>query len=495
MEVEEQDTVIGRYVAKGSFVLESAAHFGSGKEGDSTDLAIMRDAADNPIITGSSIAGVCRTYLTYLKQGKSAFGYIDGSKIPTQQIDREEKERSLREQEDEVIQLLFGDWQSKKRGEGNQSLLMVYDAYPHNSEVRLAKRDGVKISSTTGQAEDGAKYDLEVIEAGTVFQLHFELVIRKCYEEQAEKLKTLLGVILAAFENGEILLGAKTRRGFGRGKVNDWKIHDWDFRQPKHVLQWLQNAEPTTPPPVTQLDSSKQINLDIQMTFDLKSSLLIRSYVEENIQPDAVQLKTRKKDGKLAPLIPGSTLAGVIRHQAERILHTLTQGRPGVIEEYLEPIFGTAAKDKQRASRFLIEETWLPEDIASEIQSRIQIDRFTGAVLPGALFDEKPVWGHGERLVLHCRLQEPKKYEVGLIIQVIKDLWLGEVTIGGGAGIGRGVIRGQDASLKLNSADNPKFWGFRQEGANLVFENTSASLSELEHFAKELCEELAKNGK
>lgn len=519
------DKVISRYLAEGTLVLQSAAHFGSGEEGPDTDLAIMRDAAGTPVIPGSSLAGACRSYLTYYLLGKKAFFYLGDEQIPTLQVDREKKERELRSQElhsqeGRLIGQLFGDWQfreleeakpnGKKAGgeqkASGQSTLIVYDAYP-GKEVKPIKKDGVAIQAATGQAQKGAKYDLEIIEPGTEFLLRFELVIRQ--DHNAPELKNLLGILLTAFEAGEIRLGAKTSRGLGRGKVADWKIHDWDFTQnPAYILDWLRATPPSTTRPITPaLSAGKQSYLDIEAVFELDSSLLVRSYVDENDQPDAVQLNLPQANGRKAPLIPGSSAAGLLRHRAERIVRTLGADPEKAV---IWPLFGIAGgngdkkknpeatkqeKEKeryQRVSRLRIEEEWLTGEAISEVQSRIQIDRLTGGVMPGALFDEKPVWGKNLQWKLCCRVYEPKDYELGLLLHLIKDMWLGDLTVGGGAGIGRGVLRGKSAKI-IWQKEAKEEWSFRQADDRLVFEPASTPQA-LNKFAASLKEELTKNG-
>ncbi len=307
MSVINNEAVIGRYIAEGTLVLESAAHFGSGEEGWDTDLAILRDAGGQPVIAGSALAGVCRSFLTYQLLGAAAFGYRDGSPIPPGQFNQEQRERELRLVESQgasIIGLIFGDWQFKGNDEGGQSALMVYDAYPvPGKRVKVARRDGVKISAQSGQAEDRAKYNLEVIEAGTSFNLRFELVIRQGYHSKAAELKENLGLILTAFENGEIRLGARTRRGLGRGRVEHWRVQDWDYSNPRQVLDWLQDHPPSTPRPGVENNPGRQSFFKLEVTFKLEGSMLVRSYVEEVNQPDAVQLNSPRADGQVAPRV------------------------------------------------------------------------------------------------------------------------------------------------------------------------------------------------
>ena len=167
--------------------------------------------------------------------------------------------------------------------------------------------------------------------------------------------------------------------------------------------------------------------------------------------PDAVHVHS---DG--APIVPGTSIAGVLRHRAARIAHTLAV-QPDKAETMITQMFGDVTEgDKakkeaptQRASRIRCDEKPI-KHTTEQIQARIRIDRLTGGVLPGYLFDEKPVWaevGNVALWSLSCRLTEPDDAEIGLILQAVKDMWAGDLPVGGGGGIGRGVLRGRKATI------------------------------------------------
>jgi len=102
------------------------------------------------------------------------------------------------------------------------------------------------------------------------------------------------------------------------------------------------------------------------------------------------------------------------------------------------------------------------------IQNRIRQDRFTGGVQDGALFNEMPAWpvpGGGSTLTLTLTLdgarpgkdapedaprsRPPEPHEVDLLLQVYHDLWSGDLPIGGGVNVGRGVVRGLRGGLSV----------------------------------------------
>jgi CRISPR/Cas system CSM-associated protein Csm3 (group 7 of RAMP superfamily) len=145
-------------------------------------------------------------------------------------------------------------------------------------------------------------------------------------------------------------------------------------------------------------------------------------------------------------VLPGTSLAGVLRHRALRIANTLavdeTRG-PTLIDE----IFGSSKKGDLTASRVAVQET-VVKGVRPLVQTRVKIDRFTGGAYPTALFSEEPVFGGPDsRVKVKLTLRNPKDYEVGLLLLLLKDLWTGDLPVGGERSVGRGRLKGVKAEL------------------------------------------------
>jgi hypothetical protein len=63
---------------------------------------------------------------------------------------------------------------------------------------------------------------------------------------QEERLAMLVAA-LQALEQGEIAIGARKTRGFGRCRVVGWRMARFDLRQPEDLLAWLTLDENTYP--------------------------------------------------------------------------------------------------------------------------------------------------------------------------------------------------------------------------------------------------------
>jgi hypothetical protein len=74
-------------------------------------------------------------------------------------------------------------------------------------------------------------------------------------------------------------------------------------------------------------------------------------------------------------------------------------------------------------------------------QGRVKIDRFTGGALETALFEEQPCVGG--KVSLNVRVLNPTPAQMGLLALVARDLCEGLLPLGGGAAVGRGVMKGE----------------------------------------------------
>jgi CRISPR/Cas system CSM-associated protein Csm3 (group 7 of RAMP superfamily) len=118
------------------------------------------------------------------------------------------------------------------------------------------------------------------------------------------------------------------------------------------------------------------------------------------------------------------------------------------------------------------------------VQTRVKIDRFTGGAFESALFTEQPLVGKPDSEVkLHLTLrvphnETPKESELGLLLLLLKDLWTGDLPIGGESGIGRGRLKGKEATFSVGSEK----WGFKESPDGTLAINGNAN--QLEDFVK-----------
>ena len=210
-----------RIYAEGAWVASSPLHVG-GEEDllGSADMQLLRTGDGKFTIPGASIAGAARSRLAQDFAGDFAAGI---GKEPA------------------WMKALFGGGDAQA---GTMSALIVPDAMPVAAQPQL--RDGVAISHDTGQAEEGARYVVETLPAGISFTIRFELAVydQPASETNERDLISGFRTLLELFQkvSDGVWLGAKTRSGFGRGHVANWKVAALDMRMKADVRRWLQRG-------------------------------------------------------------------------------------------------------------------------------------------------------------------------------------------------------------------------------------------------------------
>ena len=211
---KEDAKVAWRYMITGRLVLTSPTSLSNGDADGLTDISIRRDLVTNkPVLPGTSLAGALRDYLC--------------QRLP---------ERGNQGWNQMRVNELFGENNQAERY-SLQSRLFIEDAEGNEQGIEL--RDGVAIDNATRTAEDKKKFDVELLAAGTTFDLRIELweLIGSVQQRQ------LLFHALEGLQNGEIMLGGRKRRGYGACQVEDWQVHRYDMSDKNDILRWLEKDE------------------------------------------------------------------------------------------------------------------------------------------------------------------------------------------------------------------------------------------------------------
>ena len=440
--------IVERVLIQGDLTLETPTSFGTGDFEGLVDIPLALDPLEGKaLLTGASLAGALRSYL---REREFGYGKKDsGSK-------------------NSLYLTLFG---LQEDDEGEQSYLIVHDSLSKVPQVEL--RDGVKINPKTRTAKDKHKFDYELIEAGTTFPIKMELLLPKD-KKKGQMLVTALTICLQGLEKGEIALGYRKRRGFGCCKVGTWEVCRYDLTKPEGLINWLDKSKSVQRENniVSLFGVNKSLLVDkrsifeMEATFSLENSLIIRSGSGDAGSPDVVHLHSNRKGKGPSPVLSGTSLAGVLRARALRIAQTIGDKEKARI--MVNNLFGseiTESKDKAFTSKIVTSETEIFKPL-SLVQQRIKIDRFTGSSFPTALFSEQPVFEQKDtEIKLKIVIQKPKNAHIGILLLILKDLWTGDLPIGGESSIGRGRLRGKKADLSYKRSDlkYPQKWTIRQK--------------------------------
>jgi hypothetical protein len=199
----------------------------------------------------------------------------------------------------------------------------------------------------------------------------------------------------------------------------------------------------------------------------------------------------------------------VLRARAQRILFSLSNDPAAAtvrVGDLLDALFGRDmtrrnvadfqdAPDEEEqgptASRLIVEEHPL-QDGQLLVQNRVAIDRFTGGAFATALFAEAPHVGGTTELVFTLLRDAPERKDalppqeadaqIGVLLLLLKDLWTGDLAIGGTASIGRGRLRGLAATFSLQEPGSEQRWQIvaQEQGLSIV----EGDAARLQHYVE-----------
>ena len=405
---------------KGTLILLSPLLIGGGED-QNTEIDLLRDWEGRPFIPGSSLAGSTRDFLQRIVSDNS------------------------------LIDTVFG---KKADSDTTQSLIIFHDAFLKNKKPRIQVRDGIEIDTDTKTAKENAKYDYEVLERGNEFEFRLELLLREIHKDKIQQIEEILYHIIQALKDGKIRIGAKIRRGFGKLRLLNPEVLILDMNTSEGIERWIEfdwdfkgNCD------IESLNHKlldiRDIRYDsIKVKFSIPYSFIIRYYSMNTDEADMIHLCS---DGN--PVIPGTSWTGALRNAIYNISKELR--KEDKIDLLMKDLFGFVKEEEKekKASRIYIEESII-ENAYPVFYIRNKVDRFTGGVVEGALFDEKPIYGSENTIVeLDIQIQEASDKDIGLILLGLRELWFGIQTVGGEANIGRGILKGKEIFINENRID------------------------------------------
>ena len=157
-------SIIGKIRIMGDVRVVSPLAISTGQSDGVIDSMIMRNGNGQPMIPGTSIAGVLR--------------HIIRANYNTQ-----------------IADLIFGYIDDKP--EAHQSMIVIDDIILENAELVL--RDGVAIDGITGTAIQGGKYDYEAVDRGAIGKIQIEITLRQQWQEHQEKIQEIVKMLRCIF--------------------------------------------------------------------------------------------------------------------------------------------------------------------------------------------------------------------------------------------------------------------------------------------------------
>ncbi len=275
-----------RWKIHGTLTAETPIHVG-GMGGDAdTDLALAVNGQGDYYIPGTSLAGALRGWMGRSQDVNALWGFQD-------------------------------------KTNGHASFIIIEDApvtLPHAMTIEI--REGVGIDRHTGTAADKIKYSRAILPKGVTFPLKITL---DCQTDQSPH---ELWNLLFALENGDIRIGAAKTRGLGKVSLQVTTIEKHDLNNAQGLFNSLlqqnlqqdwQQIKQETINHLGAYTSPSRLSLDI--TWKPRDPVMVKAE-GDGIAVDILPLVSQAT-GKAHFVIPGSSIKGVLRTHAERIVRTL----------------------------------------------------------------------------------------------------------------------------------------------------------------------------
>lgn len=442
----------------GTLIAQSPIHIGGINNNPQVDLALAVNGQGQYYIPGTSLAGAFRGWMQKFIACKD-------------------------------LKTLWGFQEENGRG-GHASFVLVEDAAIQGAIAEI--RDGVGINRIWGTVEEKAKYDRAILPKGAKIPLNITLDI----DSKTDNQKSLLAQLLKALENGEIRLGAAKTRGLGRVKLEGLNIQEHNFSDRNGILKMLQGKSDRL-----ILDNLLNINetrfqsskIAIEIDWQPESSVMVKAE-GDGIAVDILPLVSQFNN-HLTFVIPGSSIKGALRTQAERIVRTVC-GCP-IQEKFMdqielplvEDLFGVRAKainnNQKGLGSLFVDDCYAnltikPNDWGnvqsakcnSELRQaldkanlkttqqafHVAVDRWTGGAADGFLYSNLEPMGVSWRAICLqmdlTRIKENNLSGIALLFLVLRDLADGRIPLGYATNRGMGTIKVNKIVINGSNLDN-----------------------------------------
>lgn len=221
-------TFKNKYIIEGDLLVLNALHIGAEMEKNDCNSPFIEYGYGQYYVPGSSFRGYLRSKLERLLQKDNNFNFIDkasGESLNMADVYLLFGYTNLEDDEDIKARL------KNKLGELYKSVAgRIYIAdMPLLEPAQAITRDGIKIDGETGTTQSGAKFDYDVVPAGTKFKILIEL-------ENIDKYQ--LDLIFLGLKDiwNEDLFGGMLSRGIGKCKIENISLKTIDSSNMKEYL-------------------------------------------------------------------------------------------------------------------------------------------------------------------------------------------------------------------------------------------------------------------
>lgn len=367
----------------------------------SDDEDIVLDQFDRPFIPGTSIAGACRAFAQSICSAKD-------------------------------VNTLFGG----TSGHGKNTVLIFSDGRSFK-DYMLDIRPSVNINGATKTNKNLFKRNM--IASGATFDITITL---KTTLEEHEKHVKIVEQMLQAIHSGVIRLGSYKSTGSGKFLIQSCEVVHYDCTKEEDLIAYVNESKPFEKVTIAEGTVNEGF-VQITLKGRTKTPLLVGGHAPIDAKdPDVIPMKT--PDGK--PIIPGSSIKGVLRHRVTRIANVLQLKEK---DKYISYLFGSS---DEGVGTLRLEDIVIKNE-KSKVYHRIAINPLTGGTKDGALLQQETLFGEMETTLQFQLKEEGSNVSLALLIFALRDLALQKVSIGSGASIGRGFLDIQHIKIEGNEKE------------------------------------------
>ncbi len=318
-----------RLTITGTLQAKTPLHIGGLPDSTEVDMPLARNGQGELYVPGTSLAGIFRAWMERHFNNVTALDEFFGSQQPTK----------------------------KNKPKGAASRLLIEDAkvtLPADLPEELW--DSVSIDRRWGTVADGKKFDRTVLPKGSRLDFCLQVDLPKDIE-LANTMRAMLGYLMKALQAGQVALGAASTRGLGQIELISPQLLEVDWSQKDSLLSWLGDELEakkldckTLIEAIPTLVCRRPSILHITIDWTPVGPLMVKAS-HDGIAVDTLPMISGVDDKKIALVLPGSSLKGALRGQAERIVRTVL-GHTQLSKEWLKQVqvplidyvFGAAKK-------------------------------------------------------------------------------------------------------------------------------------------------------
>lgn len=423
-----------RFVARIEIKAVTPLAVGTGKKDIMTDALVATDCNNLPYIPATTIAGILRHELDE-QTANDIFG-------------------NQNEQVNHGSHIIFTD--AKMIGEDGlaiDGICPIDFTRPYYQPYRYLPIRQHNSINDKGVTNKGAKFDNQVVIAGTRFCFEVEMVATSSEREDAFK------NVLNKLQLHHLRLGSGTRKGYGEIEVCQCLYKKYDLTNQSDLQAYTNKSSSLAAPFVgdtIQLEAPSNNGWEFyELNLKADDFFIFGSGFGDNDVDDTPLTEQVNDHPQHQTIIPASSIKGAISHRVAYYYNKLnnhfvddtTHGIPqvGTKNEAVAALFGEDTKGISgdiRRGHVIISDVIL-DQLPTKVFKHVKIDRFTGGAFAGALYDEKVNYGGEFQLKILVNKQAFVDATIRTAFEkALLDLTIGMLPLGGMTNRGHGCFSG-----------------------------------------------------